>query len=473
MAGAAPVVEGARGPLRAAVSQRSPAVGTALDEGEARARARVWAARAVPDAAIDAVRVGSVLYRPDGGCTLRYVVGLAPPGREQILLVEVPRAGTDITVRPFPDDPGLPTLRRALDPVLMREVLGRVVPGTGGDRGVGRCRVDVVHYPRQGRCVLRYRLAPGAGGPGELRHPVVFGKVYGDATAQASASALRVLRGGLQRLRDRLLVEVPRPLAVVPPLRLGLAEAIPGRPMLPSLLQASCDPSDPPRGTERAALEDAVGTAARTAAAVHRCPPSGPPLPVRDLAAERAATEGDLTLLDPVWPDVAAHLRRGVARVLDATVDHRRPTPSGGWPVAPVLGHGDFTPGQLLLDGSGGVGLVDVDTLCIAEPALDLGRFLAYLHVTGMRRSRAAGPLLADLTAVFLESYLEAGPASGGAPAPAGDARRLLLARTAAYRALALGRVGASACWQLKDDRLRAVVDALDAGDQWMRSGAG
>jgi hypothetical protein len=444
----APAVEGVRESLAGAAFRRSPMVGAALDAEQASARARGWVQRAVPGAAVDTVRVGSVLYRPDGSCTLRYVVRLAPRGREQVLLVEVPRDGTDVLVRPFPADPGLPTLPHAVDPVLMREVLGRVVPGIGGDRAIGRCAVDVVHHPRQGRCVLRYRLSPGAGGAGELRHPVVFGKVYGDSTAQGAAAALRVLRRGLPLRADGMRVDVPEPLAVVPPLRLGLVEAIAGEPRLPGLLKAACEPQ-----AASQALSDAVRTAARLAAAVHRCAPSGPPLPARDLAGERAAVERKLALLEPVWPGVAARLRRAVEAVGAATPDGR--------PVAPVLAHGDFTPGQVLLGAPGRVGLVDVDTLCVAEPALDLGRFLAYLHVTGIRRSRRAWPLLVDLTALFLDAYLDASPVT--------DAR-LLRARTAAYRALALTRLGASACWQLKDDRLGAVVDVLDAGDEWMGS---
>jgi hypothetical protein len=36
-----------------------------------------------------------------------------------------------------------------------------------------------------------------------------------------------------------------------------------------------------------------------------------------------------------------------------------------------------------------------------------------------------------------------------------------------------LGRLGASACRQLKDDRLAAVVEVLDTGREWMRSGVG
>ena len=445
--------------LGPAVSRRSPRVADALDDERAWAHARAWAARAVPDATVEAVDVGEALYRRDGGCSLRYRVHLARTGREHILLVEVTPSGEDLVVRPFPADPALPTLRQALDPALMREVLGRVVPGTGGDRAIGRCSVDVVRYPRQGRCVLRYRLSPGAGGAGELRHPVLFGKVYADGTASVAARALRLLAGGLRPLPDDGGVTIPRPLAVVPPLRLGLAEAIPGMPLLPRLIRSACSP-DGPSGSDRRALVAATTSAARLAAGVHRCPLGAGPLPERDLAGERAAVERDLVLLDEVWPDVAAHLRHRLAAVL-ATLDVDRLTTGGRWPSTRVLAHGDFTPGQVLLDDTGNVGLVDVDTLCVAEPAADLGRFLAYLHVSGIRRSRTAEPLLTELAAHFLEAYVEAYVDDSGAPA--GVTPQDLRPRVAAYRALNLARLGASACWQLKDDRLAAVIDAIDA----------
>jgi aminoglycoside phosphotransferase (APT) family kinase protein len=448
-------------PLVDAVVRRSPLVADALDEQQALARARAWAARAAPDAVVEGVRVRSALYRPDGSCTLRYLVRLAPGGREQVLLVGVPPSAGDVVVRPFPDDPGLPTLPLALDPVLMREVLGRAVPGTGGDRAVARCAVEVVRHPRQGRCVLRYGLRPGAGGAAELRHPVVFGKVYADATAAATAAAaLRALRRGLPAPRG---VRVPEPLAVVTPLRLGLTEAVPGRPAIADLVRAACAGGGPGIPVPPA-LRQAVRTAAGVAAAVHACAAPRTPLGSRDLAGELAATERALRLLEPLWGEVAERLRRGASRPSAGLVDGAGPAARDREPLAAVVAHGDLTPGQVLLDGAGGAGLVDVDTLCRGEPALDLGRFLAYLHVGIVRRSRTAEPLLAEVTRDVLEAYLDAAP---GGPPSGGDGLRSLVARTAAYRAAALARLGASACWQLKDDRLRAVLDLLDAGDAW------
>jgi aminoglycoside phosphotransferase (APT) family kinase protein len=265
---------------------------------------------------------------------------------------------------------------------------------------------------------------------------------------------------------------VPEPLAVVPSLRLGLAEEVPGRPALPDLVKAACVAGAPPSASP--ALREAVVTAARALAAVHLCDPSGSPLPVRDARGERAAAARDVALLEPVWPEVAERLRGALTPALEGP---RRQGPlTEAAATAPVLAHGDFTPGQVLLDGSGRAGLVDVDTLCLAEPALDLGRFLAYLHVLAVRRSRRAQPLLAELTAVFLDAYLDTcldARAQDHRDVPGADHRRLLRDRAAAYRAWALARIGARACWQLKDGRLRAVVDLLDAGDEWMRGGAG
>src|SRR3954464_11699920 len=108
-----------RRPLAAAVSRPAPGAGAALAREQAGATARAWAQRVFPGQAVEAVTVGSVLYRPDGSCTLRYRARVAPAGRELLLLVAVPRAEPASVVHAFPADPALPTLARALDAVLM------------------------------------------------------------------------------------------------------------------------------------------------------------------------------------------------------------------------------------------------------------------------------------------------------------------------------------------------------------------
>ena len=52
------------------------------------------------------------------------------------------------------------------------------------------------------------------------------------------------------------------------------------------------------------------------------------------------------------------------------------------------LCHGDFKYAQVFFDGDA-VGLVDLDNVCQAEPALDLGQFFAYLRTQARKNPRA------------------------------------------------------------------------------------
>ena len=113
-------------------------------------------------------------------------------------------------------------------------------------------------------------------------------------------------------------------------------------------------------------MHTAVKEAGRVAAALHGCA-YDPALPKRDLHGERAAAEAELERVGEVWPDSARLLRHRLSAALAADAGDDPPL---------VLAHGDLTPGQLLMSVLG-VAVVDVDTLCRAEPALDLGRFLA------------------------------------------------------------------------------------------------
>jgi aminoglycoside phosphotransferase (APT) family kinase protein len=52
-----------------------------------------------------------------------------------------------------------------------------------------------------------------------------------------------------------------------------------------------------------------------------------------------------------------------------------------------AAGHGAMRTDQFLIDGgSGGLVLIDLDGVCLAEPARDLGNLLAYLDWKAIRR---------------------------------------------------------------------------------------
>jgi aminoglycoside phosphotransferase (APT) family kinase protein len=115
--------------------------------------------------------------------------------------------------------------------------------------------------------------------------------------------------------------------------------------------------------------------------------------------------------------------------------------------------HGDFSYTQLIFDGPQ-AGLVDFDNFCRAEPALDLGQFLAYLHYAGLK-ARAASPgaerdgVTEDLARRFADSYL----ASGG--------RLEALRRVPIYEATNLIRMAEHAWQNLKSRRLEQLVTLL------------
>ena len=99
--------------------------------------------------------------------------------------------------------------------------------------------------------------------------------------------------------------------------------------------------------------------------------------------------------------------------------------------------HGDCKPSQFLLRGEGEVVLLDLDSCGQADPAGDVGTFLATLRQHTLRRVLARRATAAEaraqaaLAEAFLDQYVEA--AGGGADV---ELRR----RIAWYEAVALER---------------------------------
>jgi ABC-type multidrug transport system fused ATPase/permease subunit len=348
-----------------------------------------------------------------------------------------------LVLHAFPLDPVLPGLVVATDPPELVEMLGPLLTSSVPGLLLQGCHVEVVRYGRDG-CVLRYELAWRLQTSRRSLKQVVYGKVYGNGQGRLVGPAVTALR---QHLLDAsgaaLPFLAPRFQAYLPDLRLALLEAVPGSPLLPALIRARAGVAVAPT-VAGPTSEGAVVACARIAAALHQSSiPVGAP---RTLAEEIDGVRAAVDDLAPLAPVLAASLHRHLGAVGDLALD-----PPGPLGVA----HGDLDPSQVLFDGPT-TSLVDFDTVCLAEPALDLGQFTGHLAVA-VRKAQDAAEVThdggEDLGSAFLCEYLRL----SGSSDP-----DLLLARVAAYRTVALARLAVRSWCQLKPQRLRPTLALLD-----------
>ena len=82
---------------------------------------------------------------------------------------------------------------------------------------------------------------------------------------------------------------------------------------------------------------------------------------------------------------------------------------SGYGEPPPAASHGAFRTDQFMIE-AGDLVMIDLDGFCWANPARDLGNFLAYLRWKAIRQPQNAG-FIEHAAGVFLDGYLAAGPA--------------------------------------------------------------
>jgi ABC-type multidrug transport system fused ATPase/permease subunit len=369
-------------------------------------------------------------------------------GRSEVSGLSTPVVTLDrlaMAVSVFPVDGDLPTLVDATDERRMLSVFRRLLPeASPGEVALRSCEVHLGHYGRQHRCVLRYVLS-GARGPERTPYQrVVYGKVLEPQRARVAGEALVALRRTAATAGVDL--DVPEWLGYDAELRIGLLSALPGVALVQPLLRArlSAEPS-PAAEAAAVSLEGAVGRCAEVAATLHR---SGLTVgPIRMLSDELAWLDEQLSVLRDVAPVLAVRLAENRTELAEAAAE------SDAMPV--VLSHGDYTPGQVLFDGVR-PGLLDFDTVCRAEPALDLGQFLAYLRVAATKEAGSSGA--AALEAGLVDRFLD-GYATAAGLSPRAD--RSLRTRVSVYEQISLLRVAVHSFYKLKPRRLELVLRLL------------
>jgi hypothetical protein len=351
-------------------------------------------------------------------------------------------ADLELAVCPFPIDPSVPTLARSLDVSKLRAY------GWPSTCGVPTS-VEVVHHTRSGTAVLRYGVTNTVGDPTTPAGDTVYGKVYHDTTGERVHRVLRSFASVPDLLAGAPSVRLPTSLGYMPDLRLLLTDELRGQPLIPRWMRAVLidDPGASSPG-RRDALLSAVRAAGRALAALHTRRRSS--APVQSLEDLRRKLDRELDLVAQVWPSTVDIVRSG----LDNTAGRSSQA------TAHVLCHGDYTPSQVLFADDAVSGLVDFDTVCWGDPAMDLGRFLAHLDLLVAKGGgHLEEPWARQLATQFLGGY--------GEPTGRKVHDQPFLRRIAVFRTIALAFSALHACRQLKEHRLNLALSLLSTAENW------
>lgn len=284
-----------------------------------------------------------------------------------------------------------------------------------------------MRYKPSDRCVMRFTAHPGL--------ETVVGKVYADPATAASVHARTTELYDSQRAQVRTAALgrplgpplLPRPLAHVDRLGLILAEDV--RNIAGEADASVLDAAKVvhPRGPMARSL-DAISVIAIGLARLHAYPVS-PSWPARTATAEaervvrRAA---QLAAYAPGHAERALSLGERVAGRLEAAAA-----------VPPRASHGSFKPAQLLFRGDR-LFITDFDQLGAADPALDVGYFLAYLRPPSLWYHRVGARRWFDeLQDEFLRTYAAALTDLGGD----GEDAAAVTARSRVYSAALMFKI--------------------------------
>lgn len=354
-------------------------------------------------------------YEPGLRCTVLYRVGgLLVRGD----LVDEPPSDADppqpivapgVRLSCFPHDPDLLGLADAADPTTLRDALRTALPRSGR---IVRCRVDLVRYRPARRATLAVQLRGSADGRLRRTQRFVVKSYHDGGKAAVVAAEADLLDATSDRSAPLRFASVR---AHLPELSLVVQEHVSG-------VHVDDVIRTPGPAQARALRRTAVALAA-----LHRQPLVSRRTRPIDAELSRFVTRG--RRVADVDPEAGAAL----LQLADRLAAVMRDVPPG----ASGLVHGDCKPSQFLLRGADEVVLLDLDSCGRADPAGDVGTFLATLRQQTVRQllARRTTPSAARAQSARAEVFLRAYIGATGGTAE-GDLRR----RISWYEAVALER---------------------------------
>jgi hypothetical protein len=355
----------------------------------------------------------------------------------------------------FPIDGMIPTLVEATDPDKIASILAKTLPeALSGEFLIKDVHLDLAHYGRYERCVLRYSIE-GMQIPTQApRTMTVYGKVDAEGLGSLTISILEALRERLKEPEVPYRFRIPHALGYFPELKLLMMDALPGKPFFKELLKTwsgnhgQLTENGGASSQSQMTLEQAIRNCALIAATLHHSNIKlGPP---QTLEMQFAQLRDETKALGRTFPE----LRALIESWINETVAFSQTYPA----MPPCFSHGDFTYTQLIFDESGG-GLVDFDSICQAEPAQDLGHYLAYQRLNIIKDQDPNFPFAPEaiehLCGLFLDMYIDV---SRDWIAD----EEVLRGRIAIYELISLIRLTLHSWEKMKGSRLRKTILLLE-----------
>ncbi|MFN8568921.1 MAG: phosphotransferase [Kouleothrix sp.] len=305
----------------------------------------------------------------------------------------------------FEHDPALPGLAAALDPQRMRAALAQALPEYyDGTRTLLSCRARPLRYRPGKRCTMRFDLLERAGAGGALRTRTLYGKAYHQLGKAAAVDREMRLLADTEAARSGRVVLAPV-VAFLPELMIVLQGPVVGEPLELYLegLQGRVTAGDP-RGW------DGVIRSADALAAVHTSGVVTDRERPIDKELKRFVKRADQAAA--VDPATGAQLL-ALAQALPAWQGHL-----AEWGEQITLVHGDCKHSQCLLTDAG-VAILDWDHCGMADPATDIGTYLATFRQFGIHQAlKARGSAAAQARSAWLraleDAFLDAYVAASG-----------------------------------------------------------
>ena len=433
------------------------------------------------------------------GATIQFSEAQARETALEVQPTGVLRAGAiGLSVQAFPADNGLPALAASCD-ISLSSVFSAIEQAArtqlqDENWTLTQVVAEPVRYKPGNRCVIRYRLTlnraeeqgEGSGRDesrpysDEQKHLTIFGKVYADPQQARTVQELQ------QRLYDEQVARqgstlagltastplLPRPLGIVDEIGLTLNEAVQpasagedeGRPQgSPPSLTSTRVPTTGTRALQSrlergrggvissiSIPEEELRLTAVALARLHTSevrPAGGSPRTGAKEAKRARERAGLIAGHNAAQAETTRRLAQELATRLEALEpDSYRPA------------HGGFKSSQLLFH-SGQVFVVDFDGFCMADAALDVGYFLAYLRPGGLwYRSAGMREWFEAAARVFVSTYRQA-MLESGVSAAAVDG---ILERSRLYEAALIFKIATRRVNRLNSPRARELSAMLD-----------